>query len=335
MFHVAHMGDSEWDSTLDKTIIWQQDQDYVGAWSPYHYSGWARVRAIDGWRSLRVVDHDGQPVAQVLAKSRGPLTAAYCPGGFVSNRAFDASAFAKFLKSELGASVLYVRVHCLTPTQFGEARMESSGWARASTALGSGQSLQLRLDPSLDDRLTGLSFNWRRNLRRAERHENLVAIDDRPSSEEIASLHKDLELTKGRRLSSWESSTPHAQALIDGFGARLVVARCVSDQGVLRALRGAVVTGGCAYDMLASTSAEGRKHYSSYLTFWTLANELAHRGVTRYDLGGVDAQENRGVYDFKKGTGATPTMYRGEYDTALPNFARSRLGRLVAFRSAL
>jgi len=335
MLHVAQMSDAEWDTALDKTIIWQNDHDFVGAWSPYHYSGWTRLRALDGWQSLRIVDDDRRPIAQVLAKRIGLVTAVYCPGGFVRNQAIGASALMKFLQHELDTSALYARVHCLTPTQFGDARMELSGWSRSSTILSSGQSLQLRLDTPLDERLADLSVNWRRNLRRAEHHENHVTITDQPSAQEIAHLHESLELTKGHRLSTWGSSTAHVQALIDGFGSRLVVARCVSDQGNLRALRGAVLTGGCAYDVLASSSTEGRKHYSSHLTLWTLFNELAGRGITRYDLGGVDAQENPGVYNFKNGAGATPISYGGEYDSALPSFIRSTLSRLVAFRSVI
>jgi lipid II:glycine glycyltransferase (peptidoglycan interpeptide bridge formation enzyme) len=335
MLHVAQESDTEWDAALDKTIIWRNDHDLVGAWNPYHYSGWARVRAIDGWQSLRVVDDEGQPIAQVLAKRIGLVTAAYCPGGFVRNQAVGANAVKKFLQHELDSRALYVRVHCLTPTQLGDACMELSGWSQSSTILSSGQSLQLRLDIPLDQRLANLSVNWRRNLRRAEHRENHVTIIEQPSAQEIAHLHESLELTKGRRLSTWGSSTAHVQALLDGFGNRLIVARCVSDQGDLRALRGAIITGGCAYDILASSSTEGRKHYSSHLTLWTLINELSVRGVTRYDLGGVDTQRNLGVYNFKNGTGATPISYGGEYDSALPSLIRSTLSRLVAFRSVI
>ncbi|MFM8014854.1 MAG: hypothetical protein ACKPCO_02085, partial [Actinomycetota bacterium] len=131
MLHVAQVSDVEWDTALDETIIWRKDHDLVGAWNPYHYSGWARVRAIDGWQSLRVVDDERQPIAQVLAKRIGPVTAAYCPGGFVRNQAISANALKKFLQHELGSGLLYVRVHCLTPTQFGDVRMEHSGWSQS------------------------------------------------------------------------------------------------------------------------------------------------------------------------------------------------------------
>ena len=86
-------------------------------------------------------------------------------------------------------------------------------------------------------------------------------------------------------------------------------------------------------DFLAATSYEGRKHYASHATLWALANELARRGVVRYDLGGVDPVLNKGVYDFKHGTGAMEVPYGGEFDAASPALIRSVAGRLaVRFR---
>jgi len=328
MFRVAQSSDVEWDSALDNTTVWQSGNDRVGTWSPHNYSGWAHLKSLDGWGYLRVTDALGNPITQVLTKQKGPLGIAYCPGGFAHNQAVDSNAFTKFLQATLDRRVVYVRVHCLTPTKFGDAGMHSAGWRSVATRLGARTSLKLRLDTTLEERTEGLSFNWRRNLRRAEKHENNVTVDTAPSAHSIAALHQELEQLKGPHVNTWESSQPHIERLIEGFVSRLVVVRCVSDQGMLRAIRGAIITGGCAYDILAATSAEGRKHYSSHLTLWTLINALAARGVVRYDLGGVDIEQNRGVYDFKHGTGAMEIVYGGEFDSANPAVLRNVLSSL-------
>jgi hypothetical protein len=329
MFQVAHMSDAEWDTALDATTVWKSGDARVGTWSPHNYSGWAHVKSLDGWECLRVSDLHGNPISQVLTKRRGPVCIAYCPGGFAANQAVDANAFTRFLQTTLGARLIYVRVHCLTPTKFGDAGMQHAGWRTAAATLGARTSLKLRLDSTVEERAEGLSFNWRRNLRRAEKHENDVSIDIVPSAESIAVLHQQLEQLKGMHVNTWESSQPHVERLITGFGARLVVATCTSEQGVLRAIRGVIITGGCAFDILAATSMEGRKHYSSHITLWTLANELAARGIARYDLSGVDPEQNRGVYDFKSGTGAMPITYGGEYDFAIPLPTRWIMSRLA------
>ena len=45
-------------------------------------------------------------------------------------------------------------------------------------------------------------------------------------------------------------------------------------------------------------------------------NHCSDLGISTYDLGGVDPVNNRGVYDFKHGTGAVLTEYVGEWERA-------------------
>jgi hypothetical protein len=335
MFQVARTSDTEWDTALDATTIWKSGDDRVGTWSPHSYSGWAHVKSLDGWECLRVSDPLGNPITQVLIKKRGPVRIAYCPGGFVANQAVNANDFTRFLQTTLDNRLIYVRVHCLTPAKYGDASMRRAGWRTTAATLGARISLELRLDLSIEARTEALTSNWHRNLRRAEKHGNTVSIDSTPSAESIAILHKELKQLKGTHVNTWESSQPHVERLIAGFGTRLIVAKCVSDQGVLRAIRGVIITGGCAFDILAAASMEGRKHYSSHITLWTLANELAARGVVRYDLGGIDPEQNRGVYDFKHGTGAVGITYGGEHDFAIPLCTRWAIGRLTTLGRAV
>jgi hypothetical protein len=333
MLRAVQLSDAEWDTALDRVVMWSGADKPVGVWSPYNYSGWARMKELDGWSFLRVTDDDGLPVAQLLVKRRGPLAVAYAPGGFANATHVDAREYVYFLRRELGAAAVYARVHMNIPKKYCTLDMPSLGWSPVAEQLGAALTLKIRLDHSEDDRREALSFNWRRNLKRSEQHENVVTIESTPSVEDIFALYTELESLKGAHVNSWESSRPHVERFLEYFGPRVVIAKCVSEQGLLRSLRGAVITGGCALDFLAATSYEGRKHYASHATLWALANELARRGVVRYDLGGVDPTLNKGVYDFKHGTGAMEVPYGGEFDAASPALIRSVAGRLaVRFR---
>jgi len=287
------------------------------------------MRELDGWSNLRITDDSGAPVAQVLVKRKGPAVIAYAPGGFVCAQDVDAREYVSFLRRHTGAKVVYARAHMITPTNFYDPDMRGSGWTPVSKRLGATASLKMRLDHPEVERRGGLSFNWRRNLKRSEQHENVITIEDHPRVDDILALHVELEFLKGDHVNTWESSRMHVERMIESFGPRLVVAKCVSEQGLLRAVRGAVITGGCAFDFLAAATLEGRKHYSSHGTLWALANELARRGVVRYDLGGVDPVNNQGVYDFKHGTGAMDVIYGDEYDATSPAFLRSAVSTLA------
>jgi len=331
MFQLAHVSDAEWDAALDRVVMWTGVDHSVGVWGPYNYSGWARMKELDGWSFLRVTDDSGAPVAQVLVKRKGPVVIAYAPGGFVCARPVGAREYVAFLRRETGASFVYARTHMITPTKFYDPDLRGNGWTPVSKRLSASATLKLRLNPTMEERESFLSYNWKRNLKRSAKNENVVTIEQNPSIEDILALNLEFESFKGDHLNPWERSRTHIERMIATFGPRLVVAKCVSEEGELRAIRGALITSGCAYDFLAATSLEGRKHYASHGTLWALANELARRGVVRYDLGGIDPVNNRGVYDFKNGTGAVEVTYGEEYDVTSPSICR-RIASTLATR---
>ena len=78
-----------------------------------------------------------------------------------------------------------------------------------------------------------------------------------------------------------------------------------------------------AFDLLAAANPSARKVYASHELLWQLFNDCFEKGILRYDLGGVDPQQNKGVFDFKKGTGAELFTYLGEWEAASPKWVKS------------
>jgi lipid II:glycine glycyltransferase (peptidoglycan interpeptide bridge formation enzyme) len=60
--------------------------------------------------------------------------------------------------------------------------------------------------------------------------------------------------------------------------------------------------------------------------------QCEERGVTWYDMSGVDPDKNKGGYDFKKGTGAEDLKYLGEWDRASFPLLRPLANLLVKWR---
>jgi lipid II:glycine glycyltransferase (peptidoglycan interpeptide bridge formation enzyme) len=109
----------------------------------------------------------------------------------------------------------------------------------------------------------------------------------------------------------------------------VVVHRCVGADGTTLAMRAAALVGDVAVDLLAATSVAGRTSYAAYATCWSLVEDCARRGAARYDLAGVDKVRNKGVYDFKRGTGAREVRYLGEWDAASPAPLRVLARRMI------
>jgi lipid II:glycine glycyltransferase (peptidoglycan interpeptide bridge formation enzyme) len=67
----------------------------------------------------------------------------------------------------------------------------------------------------------------------------------------------------------------------------------------------AAAMGDSAIYVLGATSDNGLEAKGSYLLQWTLIQWLKERGFRGYDLGGIDPQQNPGVYHFKRGMSGT------------------------------
>ena len=181
--------------------------------------------------------------------------------------------------------------------------------------LGSGLSLLYDPSPPEAARLAACSRNWRHNLRRAGKGGFAVAPWPQPDVDEMRAVYAEME---GYKQLAEQHSAAGLRALYTHLGTQLLTVACRDDTGRLLAFRACAVLGDRAWDMLAATAVAGRRNYASYAAFWALMEECHRRGVRRYDLSGVDPQGNRGVYDFKQGTGAAPLEYLGEWEWAAP-----------------
>lgn len=99
-------------------------------------------------------------------------------------------------------------------------------------------------------------------------------------------------------------------------GQQMILMRCANREGRAIALRAAVLFGDTAWDFLAAATAEARKVYASHATLWALQRACAARGASRYDMGGIDCEGNKGVFDFKRGVGAELIEYAGGWKLA-------------------
>ena len=84
----------------------------------------------------------------------------------------------------------------------------------------------------------------------------------------------------------------------------LIFKVCIDTNNNLLSIRCAIKFKNYAWDLLAATSKEGRKNYSSYQVTYEVLKECVKKNVAYYDLSGINKKLNKGVYNFKKGTGS-------------------------------
>jgi lipid II:glycine glycyltransferase (peptidoglycan interpeptide bridge formation enzyme) len=132
-----------------------------------------------------------------------------------------------------------------------------------------------------------------------------------------------------------QHSREEIEQLLRNLNQQIVLYRCDDEHGELVSLLGCLIIGDRAVALFWATAERGRKLHASYAIFWALLQHCRKIGVKKYDLAGIDPARNRGVYRFKKATGAVPVEYLGEWDWAnrpwlrwFGNWAISQRGRV-------
>jgi lipid II:glycine glycyltransferase (peptidoglycan interpeptide bridge formation enzyme) len=310
---------------------------YVAALSGGFYQtyGWGEVRRVAGWQPLRLLARRGGQViaaASVLVKRKLGLTVCWVPGGPLgASEVFDGK-FRTAIGYALGTKLFYCRISLLRTDHGSEvAFLASAGWQRPKVAMSSGLTMSYALAGDEAERLKRTSGNWRHNLKRSGRYGLRIEYWEVPDLDAISALYREMESLKSL---PEQHSEVELAAIFKECRDRVVVYRCLDCEDRLLAIRAAGLCGATAMDLLAVAGGEARKVYASHATLWALLDHCSRLGLKDYDLSGVDPVGNKGVFDFKHGTGATLLECVGEWEWASLPGLRQAVNWLVALKGA-
>lgn len=219
-----------------------------------------------------------------------------------------------------------------------KAALLSAGF-RQNTAFAPHRTICVDLAPTLESMRKSLDQKWRNQLNVAER--NGLSILEGSGDElfaEFMGVYRDMLARKKFKEGISIENFARIQASLPGhLKMRIILCR---KEG--RILNGIVIGsyGDTAVYLLGATNDEGTKAKGSYLLQWRAMQWLKENGVKWYDLGGINPQNNPGVYHFKSGFGGKELSRLGEYrlsDSALSSAAvaigerlRTGLGSLIS-----
>jgi hypothetical protein len=66
--------------------------------------------------------------------------------------------------------------------------------------------------------------------------------------------------------------------------------------------------------LMAASSEKGYQHSASYMAWWKAVLISNSRGMKKYDVGGVDFENDPGIARFKAGLGGQPCSYVGAFE---------------------
>lgn len=156
------------------------------------------------------------------------------------------------------------------------------------------------LAPSCEGLRAGLDKKWRNQLTRAEKNElEVIAGTGIDEYRAFCQMYYDMRNRKSfettvdvEEFGRIQESLPESQRM------RILICK---DKGM--PVAGLVVSamGDSAIYLLGATSAEGLNSKGAYLLHWTVIHWFKENGIRWYDLGGIDPEQNPGVYHFKRG----------------------------------
>jgi hypothetical protein len=304
--------------------IWNTSAQRFADCSPFQTFEWGQYHKALGWTPVHyaAVADDGEVRAMCLGLLRRlPLRTGFvwCVGGPIGDielwRELPRTILATQSLKRLYFRFRCDRQRCASDTQL----LRNHGWMPASVVMGSNMSMELDLTAEPESLLRNFARNWRRSLRQAQQHGLIITQTNNPDIEKLRAVYAEMETNK--KLPEL-FSRKKLESLVEHGGSKFIFLQCEDRAGNLVALRGALMIGNRACDYIAATNSDGRRLLASYALLWDLLQRCRDIGITHYDLGGIDPQENPGVYAFKRQTGAREVELLGEWDWASSPFMR-------------
>jgi hypothetical protein len=215
------------------------------------------------------------------------------------------------------------------PSAWNELRIQlfcASGFSLAHS-LKPYRTFMLDLTPSLDDLRKKLDPKWRNNLKRAEKATDVLirketSVTDFEHFERlyapfIRRKKFDIDLTPSfyREVQKQLSEKEKFQILLCEYNGGIIAGHISS------------LLGNTAVNIFRANSEAALELRTGYCLQWEGVRYAKEAGLKWYDLGGIDPDNNPGVYAFKKGMGGVDTTAPGPFE-----YYPGRLKKTLIFR---
>jgi lipid II:glycine glycyltransferase (peptidoglycan interpeptide bridge formation enzyme) len=307
---------------------------FVAAGQPGSYlqlSGWARVKAVNGWTKSRLgvdTDSDAAVGAQVLLRRPRPLpwAFAYAPRGPVATSWTPATmaAFTEACRATLGRlRVSHLRIDPEMERDGpldtdGELRrgLRAAGWRPASPIQPNATRI-IDLAPDEETLWGDLRKKWRQYVNKARTAGITVSDAEGDALPEFYRVYRETADRAGFLIRTEQAYRNIWEAFRPTGNARLLFARRPDGQALATLFL--VRSGTRVVEPYGGMTAEGGESRANYLLKWEAIRSSREQGATSYDLWGL---ATGGIAHFKTGFGGREVHYIGAWDLVLDPLGR-------------
>ena len=171
----------------------------------------------------------------------------------------------------------------------------------------------LDLSPAMSEIRKSLDQKWRNQLNRAEKN-NLKITEG--NDDKLYQIFLDLQEEMHDRKKyvpgvDYDEFRDIQKYLPEQL--KMIILVCEYEGKALTATIGSLIGDRGIY-LLGATGNEGMKMKGAYLLQWRLIEIMRERGCKWYDLGGIDPDNNPGVYHFKSGISRREASHVGQFE---------------------
>lgn len=284
--------------------------------TPYQTYEWGQHKKNFGWIPIYYVCEENKVIVAmtlIFMKKISRLGLFWIPGGSLGNIAYLKYDFISEILKKFKISIYNIRISFLRNSNSNElSQLNINRWVIAKENLNSNQTMIYSTPDTNELALANLSGNWRHNLKRSEKYNlNTFHTDTPPNIDLVFNLYHNMETYKKIKQ---QYSREELISIFKNLRNNLKFFICEDNDGTLISFRALYIIKDNAWDFLAVTSEIGRKKYSSYATFGKVLSYLITKQIKKFDFSGISKNENKGVYNFKKGVGGEESEYLGEWD---------------------
>jgi hypothetical protein len=297
--------------SIEDRSAWNELVSGLNANNLYNSWGWGEYKAKLGWKINRIEvksAHDNRTIGlfQLQIKSKWLLNVFFIQGGLYAT---DNEATYLTVLNELcrryGGSAWRNLITINYYAEHSENAFRALLGARFVPLI-NGSMYTLIVDTVDIDNLysSGLSGNWRHNLKRARKNADLCVLWPTSRTDRLIALAKLDEMYFGLGLrKNFDlpiSVGDMIEIIADDPNYLICEAR---HKGEAVAVRIGYKCHDHVIDLLAASNDGAKSNYANYLLIWSLIEKCNGFGFRYFECGGVDPAGNLGVYNFKRGLG--------------------------------
>lgn len=291
-------------------------------------AAWARAKAPNGWRALRVVADGGSgPIgAQVLVRrlGPGPFAIGYAARGPIATR-FDSTSLMAFSvalqRAARRARLTHVTVDPALDGGAAGDLFRKAGW-RPADPIQHDRTRLIDLRRSEQDLWGALRATTRRYVNRAKREGCSVREGDLSDLDAFYAVMVETAERSGFIHRSRDAYSAIYRSFAPSGRARFLFA-CTPD-GHPAAAKLLLSCGGHVTQPYSGMTAAGAESRANYLLEWETIRRAAEGGEAVYDMWGL---ANPGISYFKAGFGGREVLYCGTWDLVTLPLLREALVR--------